>query len=323
VKTQSIRLASSTPNTHNARNGFTLIELLVVIAIIAILIGLLLPAVQKVREAAARTQCTNNLKQIGLASHDVHDTIGYLPPAIGFYPSSDTSWQTENPLTYILPYIEQGNLYNTIRAQGGINPGTAGAIDYNGNSPIVPKAYLCPSDATLSQASAISGGDTVQSFGEYAANGHVFGTVTTTVNGGTPVSTNFSWVGYKTFASGFPDGLSNTILWIEKVAVCTGGPPSAPANGGTRWAARGKETWMPTVGVVEGSGLYLAPTLQPQAGISSPASCFWYNPSSSHTGGVQAALADGSVRFISSSVSQLTFNIALVPNDGLVLGSDW
>jgi hypothetical protein len=80
---------------------------------------------------------------------------------------------------------------------------------------------------------------------------------------------------------------------------------------------------MPTVGDVEGKVSYLAPTLLPQVGVSSPASCYWYNPSSSHVGGLQAALADGSVRTISSSISQLTFNIALVPNDGLVLGSDW
>jgi len=297
--------------------GFTLIELLVVIAIIAILIGLLLPAVQKVREAAARTQCTNNLKQIVLGTHDAHDAMGCLPPAIGYYPSSDKSWQTENPLTYILPYIEQGNLYNAIRAQGGINPG-GGALDYNGNSPVVPKVFLCPSDATLSQASALSGGDTVESFGEYAANGHVFGTVTTTVSGGVPTSTNFSWLGYKTFASGFPDGLSNTIMWIEKVAVC-----SNPVVGGTRWAARGQGTWMPTVGLTEGTTSHLASTLVPQIGVASPSGCYWYNPSSSHIGGLQAALADGSVRTISGNISQLTFNIALVPNDGLVMGSDW
>src|SRR5437762_13389934 len=95
------------------RRGFTLIELLVVIAIIAILIGLLVPAVQKVREAAARTQCSNNLHQMGIATHNLHDQVGKLPPLWSWFPAPNANASAGSVHFVLLSYIEQDNLYKS------------------------------------------------------------------------------------------------------------------------------------------------------------------------------------------------------------------
>src|SRR5258708_7018439 len=129
------------------RVGFTLIELLVVIAIIAVLIGLLLPAVQKVREAAARMKCTNNLKQIGLALHNYHDTMKVFPP--GYVDGNTNPNSTpDNDLgpgwgwaSFLLPYLEQGNVYNQINFSQGVGIGSNVAIS------LLPlPMFQCPSD---------------------------------------------------------------------------------------------------------------------------------------------------------------------------------
>jgi prepilin-type N-terminal cleavage/methylation domain-containing protein/prepilin-type processing-associated H-X9-DG protein len=132
------------------RRGFTLIELLVVIAIIGVLIGLLLPAVQKVREAAARMSCTNNLKQIGLALHSYHDTLKTFPP--GYVDgNTDPNSTPDNDVgpgwgwaAFLLPYLEQQNVYNQINFSQAIGTGSNTAI-----SQLPLKVYQCPSDAYL------------------------------------------------------------------------------------------------------------------------------------------------------------------------------
>jgi prepilin-type N-terminal cleavage/methylation domain-containing protein/prepilin-type processing-associated H-X9-DG protein len=143
---------------RSSRRGFTLIELLVVIAIIAVLIGLLLPAVQKVREASSRTKCTNNLKQLGIGLHAYHDNFNGFPVETNVGAGSGVSWPTR-----ILPYIEQGNLYNLIwpafQTALSANPQQTGlyvtaaqqVTDANGVVPI----FLCPSRRTVSAGAVI------------------------------------------------------------------------------------------------------------------------------------------------------------------------
>ncbi|HEV3439094.1 MAG TPA: DUF1559 domain-containing protein [Gemmata sp.] len=131
-----------TARRQRSRPGFTLIELLVVIAIIAILIGLLLPAVQKVRESASRTQCINNMKQLGIAMHAYHDTVGKFPFEDG--PGNVTATTNPSIFVQILPFIEQQNLYQQMAAQGG-----GGITNWIGNqelaNTVAIKTFLCPS----------------------------------------------------------------------------------------------------------------------------------------------------------------------------------
>jgi prepilin-type N-terminal cleavage/methylation domain-containing protein len=295
--------------------AFTLIELLVVIAIIAILIGLLVPAVQKVREAAARMQCSNNLKQITLGTANMADTYsGALPGSIGLYPNISAKAGVGSAYNgngglflFILPFIEQDNLYkSSLILDDTVAPGDG----RNGKNPTYSqwqnpvhdgsnvKTYVCPSDYTIGQFAK-------RSRTSYGINGQVF-------------REGFWAKNTLRFPASFTDGTSNTILFTEKLAEtfnCTG------------CCNNYKDNYWPDWGPIISSQDCSEPT-GPAALFQSnckgiPSSCDGNRASTPHTAGINAALGDGSVRFVSSGVSPNTWWYAMTPAGGETLGSDW
>jgi prepilin-type N-terminal cleavage/methylation domain-containing protein/prepilin-type processing-associated H-X9-DG protein len=324
------------------RPGFTLIELLVVIAIIAVLIGLLVPAVQAVREAAARMQCGHNLKQLGLAVHHCHDVHSTMPCYFGVFPGYGSQYPDSPPdnrtrpyggwFLHLLPYVEQDALYNQVRAEilsSGWNhdyydttsPGTPGPVtvdQYNGHS------YVYQTTIGASYVGYHAHGIWVD--GVHQATFKLLQCPSDPTANGTGLvygywgSTNYL-ANYNAWGTGndglwtapepllaITDGTSNTVLFGEGYANCD------------RIGRIALYSWY-----YHNFGLdwYQQPNTLMFQDHPSEFECDNWRSQSGHRGGMNLCLADGSVRRVSAGVSQQTWTDALLPRDGQVLGVDW
>jgi prepilin-type N-terminal cleavage/methylation domain-containing protein len=290
--------------------AFTLIELLVVIAIIAILIGLLVPAVQRVREAAARSQCQNNLHQLSVAVHNCSDTHSSVMP-----PQYDNYDGAFGPVFYhLLPFIEQDPLYKN--SNGYVYDGATTPYFH------AVKTFLCPSDPSCPPSGLLDPGNP-WGIGCYGTNYQVFGTPENGDNGS-------NMVGGHKFPARFQDGTSNTIMFAEKYARC-GGFASLWAHG--NWEI--DYMAMFAYGSADGTVGYTTNLIWGHPGVVGPASKFQMAPNpfdtacdpvraaTGHTGGIQVALGDGSARMINVGVSNSTWWAACTPGNSDQLGVDW
>jgi prepilin-type N-terminal cleavage/methylation domain-containing protein len=292
-----------------SRSGFTLIELLVSIAIIAVLIGLLLPAVQKVRESASRVRCTNHLKQLGLALHSFHGAHSKMPPGLGWFPAFQPGAGVGTLLFHILPFVEQENLYR--RSEYANYYFAANNRVYS--EPV--KLFQCSSDPTLENGVFTDWMGNRWGASSYAINAQMV--------------TEVDSAGYirnagvcRNFAS-LTDGLSNTIFSGEKYVRCTN--PIFP-RGGSLWAYWVTDTslvpyhpgfgisWSST-SIGPGSRFQVQPT--PIDGNCDPTRL-----STPHSPGMPAGMADGSVRLLSRNMTGTLWWHLCTAQGGEVIG-DW
>jgi prepilin-type N-terminal cleavage/methylation domain-containing protein len=330
------------------RAGFTLIELLVVIAIIGVLIGMLLPAVQKVREAANRTQSANNLKQIGLATQSFHDAYKKLPAAYGSWP---TTWPYPSGTVtgswpfQLLPFLEQNNIFQN--TNGPLTYSENFTYSYNGQSYSYNYSYSYPGTGYQAQRAPVQVLKVFYSPLDYSV---------------TPSATNMAPSSYQ--ANDYPlngymmltqisDGTSNTMFFAEGFANCQqqttynyGSFIFQDSYGGVRawnydnfaFGETSSFTYTPGNPTIENSQSYQNPAVPEfsayaysrstyqysafQVGAK-PTTCDLYNAQALSSGGCLVGMGDGSVRLVGNGISASTWQAAGTPQSGDILGPDW
>ncbi len=336
---------------HLIRSAFTLIELLVVIAIIAILIGLLLPAVQKVRESAARIKCANNIKQLALACHSYHDSVGSLPPSIMLQAADNRTSAGgnfgPNWVVLLLPYIEQGNLYNSISPNAATYMTNGSQNWKTAVKGVQLPGLLCPSDVGKDVLWTGGGGGWAR--GNYACNaGGIHNSAGSSLNisgtgylssegGASPVNAS-GWSGLPTTLTNggvmcinwgaklpnIEDGTSNTIMLTElrigahlspadaRGVWAVGYPGGSVVTGHTSWDCRLPNTTEDQADDCEGCINDAA------GGMGACVGCPFQQAQArgKHTGGVEVAMADGSVRFVRNEVTYANWWYMNSRNDG-------
>ena len=296
------------------RLGFTLIELLVVIAIIAVLVALLLPAVQQAREAARRSQCKNNLKQLGIALHNYHETAGTFPSGRSTETASVYSGHTTEVM--LLSYLDQGPLLNQL------NISLPFYVSPNFDCPglaLIP-TYLCPSNPVTEGVNWTGGTNPCPGSdpNQDTARTHYEGIADTGTGRYAPLSLamdNGNGAFYhnsRTRIADIVDGTSNTLLFCEIVS-----------NGPRTYSCCSWIAYSDGIGTVNGIN---APFRSTPGGVPPLGADMWggnafSGPASYHSGGAQFLLGDGSVRFISQNISQATLSALTTIYGGEALGN--